>query len=128
MKTFDARQARSAIGWARRVLNLADWEIGYCLDDEPPRGINKNICGQATVQSEKKAQIWVSPARCCKFHYSPLAVLFHEMLHLGLHQAGFHVTKQRKPCERLLGRRRTSRCRKVEGLEVIMERAYLHGK
>ena len=80
-----------ALGWFERQTRMQDWEVKLCIQDDIPDWVEDVQGKTAAVSislSYKTAEIWISEERCKNEEIPPTTVLFHELLHIILLDAG----------------------------------------
>lgn len=97
------QEAYKALRWGLCQQGLDHWDVSLVYSDDRPTWASANAeldgGGQSLIFCNlRKAYIWVGPAGCLADNGNdPLAVLFHEILHITLEAAG--VTDDSEPLD-----------------------------
>ena len=109
MATLGKAAAKRAVSWAAEALGITDWSFDLVMSDDPPEwavniGRPDNPAAiQAAVQ-EKHADVWLSISRSALLLTDPIENLFHEVIHVALHDVGYRMEKQDEPAEFFIDR------------------------
>jgi len=81
------KQAAGIVAWFRETaMGMQDWAIELYLTDKPPEWADSpgaDDMGQSDSEpQQKRARVWVSPARCDEQGDDPRSVLLHELMHV----------------------------------------------
>ena len=93
MANLTQKQAAGIVKWFRgTALGMDDWAVELYLTDKPPEWADSPSAadmGQADADpQQKRARVWVSPARCAEQGHDPRGVLMHELTHVAFADAG----------------------------------------
>lgn len=88
---------RRAASWASSQLGLDAWTVDVEVSDEQPAWAadGKPLGLSRTSLQYRRADVWVSPARCKDDGESPVETLFHEILHVALEDCGWTAADRR---------------------------------
>ena len=102
LKQMTLTQALKAGEWAKGFLGLEDWKISLLWDKTPPSWAESDrpVGGFVKLDIQwKTATIWADPTPLAPDvrDLSPLAILFHEFVHVSQHDDGCDSTERDTP-------------------------------
>lgn len=115
-KKYTKAEWKKAFEWGRYFFGLNDWywDLDWSTWPPPCKLDCQDLAFTRSIQEDKRAQTWIDVKGTLGFGLDPLQVLFHEMEHVALEDAG--VESDSPPMEFLLKR-----------LEVAVLREYRYG-